>query len=121
MFIRIKKGLYFINDSIFGQFKGNLPFLAISHCLFEDSYVSLAYALHHHKLLGKETDTIRAINTHTSKKILFQSYTFKFIKVKPDLHFGYHSVSQQKRTVQIADAEKALLDYLYVDANFTTP
>jgi predicted transcriptional regulator of viral defense system len=41
--------------------------------------------------------------------------------VKPEIYFGYHTVEQEKRTVQIADAEKALLDYLYVVPNFTNP
>jgi len=119
--LRIKKGLYFVNDSIFGPIQRNLPFLAISRCLFEDSYVSLSCALYYYELISKNSDIITSLNTHTSKKIAFQSYTFKFIKGKPDLYFGYHTISEQKRTVQIADPEKALLDYLYVDTNFTTP
>jgi predicted transcriptional regulator of viral defense system len=41
--------------------------------------------------------------------------------VKPDIYFGYHTISLQKRTLQIADAEKALLDYLYVEPNFINP
>ncbi len=41
--------------------------------------------------------------------------------MKPDIYFGYHTIQQQKRTIQIADIEKALLEYLYVDINFSTP
>jgi predicted transcriptional regulator of viral defense system len=119
--LRIKQGLYFVNDSMFGPIQENLPFLTISHCLFEDSYVSLAYALKYHQLVNKNPEVISAINIHVSKKFEFQSYTFKFIKVKPDLNFGYHTISQQKRTVHIADPEKALLDYLYADIDFSTP
>jgi predicted transcriptional regulator of viral defense system len=120
-FIRIKQGLYIVNDSITGQFQGDLPFLVISHCLFEDSYVSLAHALHYHKLVDQVPDTISSISDQSSKKFSYQSYTFKITKVKPDIYFGYHTISLQKRTIQIADPEKALLDYLYVDINFTTP
>lgn len=119
--VRIKQGLYFIHDSIFGQLQGDLPLLAISHCLFEDSYVSLSHALHYHKLVDQVPDTITSISDQISKKFTFQSYIFKITKVKPDIYFGYHTISQQNRTIQIADAEKALLDYLYVDTNFTTP
>ena len=119
--LRIKQGLYFINDSIFGPIKENLPFITISHCLFEDSYVSLASALKYHELTNKNPEVIAAINIHISKKFEFQTYTFKFIKVKPELYFGYHTISQQKRTICIADPEKAILDYLYADINFTTP
>ncbi|MCK5848532.1 MAG: hypothetical protein KAH01_04985 [Caldisericia bacterium] len=120
-FIHIKQGLYLVNDSITGQFQGNLPLLAISHCLFEDSYVSLAHALHYHNLLKHVPDTISSINGQISKKFSYQSYTFKFIKVKTDFYFGYRPIPQQKRTIQIAEVEKAILDYLYVDINFTTP
>jgi predicted transcriptional regulator of viral defense system len=120
-FIRIKQGLYLINDSITGQFYGDLPFLVISQCLFEESYVSLAYALHHYKLVEKLPETIFSISDQLSKKFSYQPYTFKIAKVNPEIYFGYHSISLQKRTIQIADPEKALLDYLYVDLNFTTP
>jgi predicted transcriptional regulator of viral defense system len=119
--LRIKQGLYFVNDSIFGPLQENLPLITISHCLFEDSYVSIAHALQYHELVDKNPEVVSAINVHVSKKFEFQSYTFKITKVKPDIYFGYHTISQQKRTVLIAEPEKALLDYLYVDINFTTP
>ncbi|MCK5847748.1 MAG: hypothetical protein KAH01_00955 [Caldisericia bacterium] len=120
-FLRIKQGLYLVNDSITGQFQGNLPWLAISHCLFEDSYVSLAYALNYYKLFDHVPNTIVSINSHMGKKYQYHPYIFKFVKVKPDIYFGYHTISLQNRTIQIADVEKALLDFLYVDTNFTTP
>lgn len=120
-FIRIKQGLYLINDSITGHFQGDLPFLVISQCLFEESYVSLAYSLHYHKLVELLPETITIISSQLSKKFVFQSYTFTIAKVKPEIYFGYHTVEQEKRTVQIADPEKALLDYLYVVPNFTNP
>jgi predicted transcriptional regulator of viral defense system len=119
--LRIKQGLYLIHDSIFEPLQGDLPLLAISHCLLEDSYVSLAHALHYYKLVDQVPDTISSISDQISKKFTFQTYTFKITKVKPDIFFGYHTIPQQKRTIRIAEPEKALLDYLYVDTNFTTP
>ncbi len=120
-FLHIKQGLYIVNDSITGQLQSDLPLLVVSHCLFENSYVSLAHALYYHKLVDQTPDTITSISDQIGKKFIFQSYTFKITKVKPDIYFGYHTIQQQKRTIQIADPEKALLDYLYVDLNFTTP
>jgi len=75
----------------------------------------------YYKLLDQVPDTISSISDQISKKFTFQTYTFKITKVKPDIFFGYHTISQQKRTIRIAELEKALLDYLYVDTNFTTP
>ncbi|MCK5847751.1 MAG: hypothetical protein KAH01_00970 [Caldisericia bacterium] len=119
-FLRIKQGLYIVNDQISTRFQEDVSLLSVSHALVEDSYVSLDYALNHYQMFDRVSNKIVSINTHASRKYQYKSNIFKFVKVKPDIYFGYHTISLHGHTIQIADVEKALLDFLYVDTSFTT-
>jgi predicted transcriptional regulator of viral defense system len=46
------------------------------------------------------------------------NYTFTFSKVKKDMYFGFSEKMENGKLVRIADAEKALIDYLYLDKSF---
>ncbi len=83
--------------------------------------MSLDHALKYYKLLDQEPETVTSISDKLSKKYSYQSYIFKITKVKPDIYFGHQTISEQNRLILIAEPEKAILDYLYVDISFKTP
>jgi predicted transcriptional regulator of viral defense system len=117
---RIKQGLYIVNESISSRFQNDLSFIAISGAINNDSYVSLAVALNYHQMFDQLSKKIIAITTKESKKYIFDDYTFKFTKVKSEMYFGFENKIESGREVKIADAEKALIDYLYLDKSFSS-
>ena len=117
---RIRNGLYIVNDSISGRFQNELSLIAISHALQPESYISLAYALYYHQMFDQLTKTVVAITSKESKKYLFDDYTMKFTKVKGDLFFGFEEKNESGYDVNVAEVEKAFIDYLYLDKSFSS-
>lgn len=117
---RIKRGLFLVNESISSRFQNDQSLLLISNVLNPNSYISLSYALNYYQMFDQYTKTIVAITTKESKKYNFDGYLFKFTRVKGSMFFGYSVKLENGRMVKIADAEKALIDYLYLDNSFTS-
>lgn len=117
---RIKQGLYVINESISSRFQNDISLIAISSALNNNSYVSLAYALNYYQMFDQLSKSLIAITTMESKKYIFDDCIFRFIRVKPEMYFGYKEIIESGKEVKIADAEKVLIDYLYLDNSFSS-
>jgi predicted transcriptional regulator of viral defense system len=115
---RIKRGLFLVNESISSRFQNDQSLFLISNALNPDSYISLSYALNYYQMFDQYSKTIVAITTKESKKYNFDGYQFKFARVKEPLFFGFSNVLENGRMIKIADAEKALIDFLYLDKSF---
>jgi predicted transcriptional regulator of viral defense system len=115
---RIKQGLYLIIDSLAARSQNDISFLSIANALVVDSYVSLAYALNQYQLFDQHSTIIVSITSERNKKYVFDGTTFKFAKVKQELYFGFTEKIIEGKKVRIAEAEKALIDYLYLDKSF---
>lgn len=117
---RIKRGLYLVIENLSTRFQNDHSLLLISNSFNPNSYVSLAYALNYYHLFDQYSKVIVAITTTGSKKYTFDDYTFKFTKVKETMYFGFSQKLESGKAINIADAEKALIDYLYLDKSFSS-
>jgi len=63
---------------------------------------------------------IVSVSKKESKKYIFDNHTFKYAKVKASFYFGFKEIRIDGQAVHIAEAEKALLDYLYLDTSFSS-
>jgi len=117
---RIKRGLYLVIENLSSRFQNDNSLLIISNTLNRDSYVSLSYALNYYHMFDQYTKTVVSITTTDSKKYTFDDYVFKFTKIKESMYFGYSQKMESGKFVMIADAEKALIDYLYLDKSFAS-
>lgn len=52
------------------------------------------------------------------RQYIFDEYRFTFSKLKKSMYFGFSEKIENGKLVHIADAEKALIDYLYLDKSF---
>lgn len=117
---RIKRGLYLVIENLSSRFQNDNSLMLISNFLNKDSYISLSYALNYYHMFDQYSKTIIAITTTDSKKYNFDDYVFKFTKVKENMYFGFSQKLEAGKLVKIADVEKALIDYLYLDKSFTS-
>ncbi len=92
----------------------------ISNCLYRPSYVSLASALSHYHFIPEAVYTQQAITTR--KTILYKTPAgaFQYRTLKPAFYFGYRVLQKDKLPVLMADPEKALLDFLYLNSSLIT-
>lgn len=117
-FKRIKRGLYLIVDSLSARSQNDLSLYVIANSLAKESYVSLSYALNYYQMFDQYDKTITSITTKNSKKYNFDNNTYNFSKIKKGLYFGFIEKRENGKIIKIAEAEKALIDYLYLDTGF---
>lgn len=115
---RIKRGLYLIIDSLTARSQMDVSLLRIANALMSDSYISLSHALNYYQLFDQYNTTIVSITCTANKKYLFDNYIFRYANVKRDIYFGYTEKIINGKKIQLAETEKALIDYLYLDKSF---
>lgn len=103
-------------------FNEGLSFL-ISNSICQPSYISLETALSFHELIVDSApgnpfgeNSIHAITKH--KTVIYQNDrgTFSYRKIKPEFYFGFDIVEIDGKPIQLANPEKALIDFLYFNA-----
>jgi predicted transcriptional regulator of viral defense system len=117
-FLRIKNGLYLIIDSLSSRSTSDISLLLIAQAINKDSYISLNWALNYYQMFDQYSKTISIINKDISKKYKFQNNEIKFIKINKKYFFGFSQTRIDGELIQIAQKEKALLDYLYLENSF---
>ena len=117
-FRRMKRGQYLVIDSLSARSSIDVSMLSIANALMADSYVSLSHALNYYQLFDQYSGTIVSITRTASKKYTFDNLTFKYAKVKKNIFFGYTEKIISGKRVRLAEVEKVLIDYLYLDKSF---
>lgn len=92
----------------------------VSNCIHHPSYISLESALSYYHLIPEHVYTHQAVSTR--KTITYETLVghFNYRHLKPELYFGYIIIQKEGLPVIIADLEKAILDYLYLNAAVQT-
>lgn len=116
--MRIKRGLYLIIDKFTARSQSDISLLQISNALRDNSYISLNAALNYYQMFDQYSKTITAITDEESKQYNFAGHIFKFSSVSKNFYFGFNKKMESGKIIKIADAEKALIDYLYLDSSF---
>jgi predicted transcriptional regulator of viral defense system len=95
--------------------------LIISNRIYSPSYVSLQWALSHYRLIPEGVYTVTAITSLKTQDFTTTVGTFSYKHVKPSLMFGYRLITFQDLTYKLAEPEKLVLDYLYLNASINSP
>ncbi len=107
---RIKRGLY-----IFSERKSELSPEEMSFLIYEPSYISLEFALSHYGFIPEMVYAITAITAKTTRSFVNKLGKFIYRSVKPPLFFGYRVLETKNGKYLLAEPEKAILDYLYLN------
>lgn len=118
--MRIKRGLFLVINNLSGREQNDISLLRIANALEDDSYVSLAYALNYYQLFDQYSKTIASVSKKNNKRYNFDGHLYKFSKVKKEMYFGFTEERYDGKMIKIAEAEKALIDYLYLDNSFSS-
>ena len=92
----------------------------ISNCIYRPSYVSLESALSYYHLIPEAVYSHQAVTTRKTISYKTSSGTFNYRTIKPKLFFGYEILHKAKFPVMVAEVEKAILDYLYLNSSLRT-
>lgn len=113
---KIRRSFYCFADIELNQ---NFLFYAANK-IYAPSYVSLATALKYHGFIPEEIFQI--ISVSTKKAINFETSigNFSYRHIKPGLFWGYRLVDFEGKKLLLAEPEKAVLDYLYLNPKLKT-
>ena len=109
--IKIRNGLYVIADK-----KDQLNMEMISHLLYEPSYISLERALSKYGLIPEMVYNSTAVTTRQTKTFQNEFGSFIYQSIKKDLFFGFKKIKETGGVYLLAEPEKALLDYFYLNS-----
>lgn len=106
---RIKRGLYAFDLTAIDE-------MAMAQLLYQPSYISLESALFYYGLIPDVAQVVTSVTPTTTKTIATSFGKYQYAKITPKLFFGYKVVSggKENQSVNMAEKEKALLDYFYI-------
>jgi len=116
--IRLKRGLYAFPENL----DNRTSEFVLAQILYEPSYISLETALNVHGIIPDVPQNVTSISPTTTKKIQTSIGTFLYSKIQNSLYFGYEKIKDANTLYyyNMATAEKAFLDYIYVRKIKTT-
>lgn len=113
---KIAKGYYIFSDL---EINESLMFI-IANKVLDPSYVSLEMALSYYGLIPESVYGVTSVTSRKSYKIPSPIGRFSYRQIKPELMFGYQLVQYQNHNFKMAEIEKAILDYFYINSKLNT-
>jgi len=108
---KLRRGYYMFTDLSLNE---ETLFL-IANRLYAPSYVSFEMALSYYGLIPEGVYTVTSASSKKTVSFKTPIAEFSYRKIKPELLFGYRMEKQRSQGYKIAEMEKAVLDYLYLN------
>lgn len=105
---------------VFSKTQRQEELLIVSNRIYSPSYISLQWAMSHYRLIPEGVYTITAITSLKTQNFNTDIGTFSYKHVKPSLMFGYRLVSFENTRYKLAEPEKLILDYLYLNPSINS-
>jgi predicted transcriptional regulator of viral defense system len=116
LLLRLRQGFY-----AFPEYTGQPNFsFFVSNYIYRPSYASLHTALVFYGIIPEAITQITAVSSLKTTDFQNAFGQFSYLKVKPDLLFGYSILPLGKHSIRIAQPEKAILDLLYLYPFYNT-
>ena len=113
---KLKRGFYCFAGHTLNQ---DFLFYAANK-IYAPSYVSLEVALKYYGFIPEEIFQITSVASKKATHFETPVGNFSYRHIKPSLYWGYRLVDFEKQKILLAEPEKAVLDYLYVNPKLKT-
>lgn len=110
---RVRQGFYMFSDkSITEQ-----SLFVVANKIYQPSYVSLEMAFSIFNLIPEGVYRVTSVTSQKTKIFETELGTFAYKHMKPSLMFGYELREHRGYSYAIAEIEKCVLDYLYLNSH----
>lgn len=89
----------------------------IANRIYSPSYISLEMALSYYHMIPESVYGLTSATSHKTMVFATDVGDFIYHTVRPSLLFGYKLVNYSGKKFKIAEPEKALLDYFYLNTS----
>lgn len=114
--VRIRNGWY----SVKGRIANEAHLYWVANKIYVPSYVSLESAFAYYGWIPEAVFTLTSVSTRKTQIFDTPVGHFLYSSIKPSLFWGYRLLRTEDYGIKIAQPEKALLDYLYLNPNIET-
>lgn len=119
LLVELKRGLYVLSR---GERQTTLSRQALAAVLYQPSYISLESALSHYQMIPERVDTVMSVSPKKTRVFHNPEGTFSYRNLQTSLNFGFLAKKDENGYPYfIAEPEKALLDYLYLNLGGLDP
>jgi predicted transcriptional regulator of viral defense system len=113
LLVELKRGLYILGQ---GERQTTLSRQALAAILYQPSYISLESALSHYQMIPERVDAVMSVSPKKTRVFHNPQGTFSYRNLQTSLNFGFSAEKDENGYPYfIAEPEKALLDYLYLN------
>jgi predicted transcriptional regulator of viral defense system len=113
---KVISGYYIFSDLLIDE----SVLYIIANTIYQPSCISFEMALSFYHLIPESVYAITSATSRTTRKFHSEVATFSYRSIKPELFFGYVLRPYRNQNVKIAEFEKAVLDYLYLNPKIKT-
>ena len=110
--IQLKRGIYVLEAA---YRKVEISEYYIASLLERPSYVSLEKAMEYYGLIPEAVPVYTSVTTKRPAKFSTKVGVFNYRRIKQPFFWGYNSIVINGQTAFMAKAEKALLDFIYLN------
>lgn len=107
----IIKGYYVFSDAAINE----QTLFEMANKIYSPSYISLESALSFYGIIPEGVYHVTSISTRRTYTFNTEEAIFSYRTLKPGLFFGYHLINAHNKAYKFAEAEKAVLDYFYLN------
>lgn len=107
-----KRGLYYFPEN-----KNILTSEIIAYALYSPSYISLEGAFRLYGFIPEMVYAQTCVTPKTTRKFSNEFGNFSYRHIRSEVFFGYQMISFGSLKYALADPEKAILDYFYLNEN----
>lgn len=108
--LKLKNGLFALSEK-----SKELRTETVAFNLYQPSYVSLEWALAKYGLIPEMVYNCTSVTTKTTRNFKNKFGNFIFRSIKESMFFGYKKIEENEQIYLIAEPEKALVDYVYLN------
>jgi predicted transcriptional regulator of viral defense system len=107
----VRRGHYVFTDLA----KNEQNLFLIANKIYTPSYISLEMALSHYNLIPEAVYGITSVSTLKTNNFKMEFGEFIYRHIKPSLMFGYKLIRHDDHNIRIAEIEKTILDFFYLN------
>jgi predicted transcriptional regulator of viral defense system len=109
---KVTRGYYVFSDTEINDSVLHI----IANEIYNPSYVSLESAFSYYNLIPEGVYSVTSVSSKKTIVLKTPFADFNYKKIKPELMFGYKLVDYRGHKFKMAEIEKAVLDYFYINA-----
>jgi predicted transcriptional regulator of viral defense system len=110
--VALRRGMYALADA---YRRTAINPATLANQLYHPSYLSLHWALGYYGLIPEKVVTYTSVTTRAPHRFANAFGQFRYVHIKQDCFFGYHSMALEKTKMLVAAPEKALLDLWHIE------